>query len=87
MNNLTKEWKNWFHRRSITHFTSTLSGMAGRFAVPEIPNALNVLLLSSVITAAPNFDSDLVYFRLSKKRSKNDLLCTILFQDCGARPQ
>jgi hypothetical protein len=58
MNNRTKEWRNWFRRRSITRFTSTLSGMAGKFAVRKIRNAIIALWSSSVITANLNFDSD-----------------------------
>ena len=56
-NNRTKGWKNWFHRTSITHFTSTLSGMAGKSAVRKTRNAINALWSSSVITDSLSFDS------------------------------
>jgi hypothetical protein len=56
MNNRTKGWKNWFRRVSITHFTSILSGMAGKFAVRKPLNAINALWSSSVITASLSFD-------------------------------
>jgi hypothetical protein len=55
--------------------------MADKFAVRKIRNAVNVLWSSSVITANLKFSLRSPARELSKKRSKNGLLCTILFQD------
>ena len=56
--------------------------MVGKFVVRKTRNAINALWSSSVITASLSFDFFHRRRALSKKRSKRDLSCTILFQDC-----